>query len=82
MFDIWMAIYVGVLFVLLTPDVLVCIPKRSSSLTSAIVHGIIFALIYLFTYKFVANMIHKNVEGYEGSIPGIPGMPSMPSKKK
>ena len=80
MFDIWMAIYVGVLFVLLTPDVLVCIPKRSSSLTSAIVHGILFALVYFLTYKTVSNMIHKNVEGYEGSLPGIPKKPS--TKKK
>ena len=71
MFDIWMAIYVGVLFVLLTPNVLVCIPKRSSSVTCAIVHGILFALVYFFTYKIVANIIHKNVEGYEGLIPGL-----------
>ena len=63
MFDIWMAVYVGILFVLLTPDVLVCIPKRCYSLTSAVVHGILFALVYFFTYKIVANMIHRNVEG-------------------
>ena len=69
MFDIWMAVYVGILFVLLTPDVLVCIPKRSSSLTSAVVHGILFALVYFFTYKIVANMIHRNVEGYGEAMP-------------
>jgi len=65
MIDIYMAIYVGILFILLTPDVLVCIPKRSSSLTSAIVHGILFAVIYYFTYKIVFDMVKGNVkEGY------------------
>jgi hypothetical protein len=80
MFDIWMAVYVGVLFVILTPDVLFCIPKRSSSLTSAIVHGILFALVYFLTYKTVANMIHKNVEGFEDNL--LPGLPKKPSTKK
>jgi len=66
MIDILMAVYVGILFIILTPDVLVCIPKRSSSLTSAIVHGILFAVVYFFTYKIVFKFIRGNVmEGYE-----------------
>jgi hypothetical protein len=55
MINYLMAIYVALLFVILTPGVLVRLPMRSSLLTSAIVHGIIFAIIYHLTNKYVWN---------------------------
>ncbi len=57
MMHILMSIYVALLFVLLTPGVLLHLPsKRSSLLTLAVVHGIVFALIYHFTHKAVWKM--------------------------
>lgn len=50
-----MSLYVALLFIILTPGVLVRIPKRSSLLIAAIVHGIIFAIIYHLTHNYVWN---------------------------
>ena len=50
-----MSLYVALLFIILTPGVLVRIPKRSSLLIAAIVHGIIFAIIYHLTHKYIWN---------------------------
>jgi len=50
-----MSLYVALLFIILTPGVLVRIPKRSSLLIAAIVHSIIFAIIYHLTHKYVWN---------------------------
>ncbi len=69
MFDIWMSVYIAFLFIILTPDVLVCIPKRGSTLTNAVVHGIIFALVYHFTNKHVFKAIYGSTEGMSMSKP-------------
>ena len=58
MMNIMMSLYVAILFVLLTPGVLVYIPKHASKLTTAVVHGLIFAVVYHFTYKMVYNMTY------------------------
>ncbi len=58
MFHILMTIYVALLFVILTPGVLVNLPPHSSRLTSAIVHGLIFALVFHLTHKFVWKMLY------------------------
>ena len=50
-----MSLYVALLFIILTPGVLVRIPKRSSLLISAAVHGIIFAIIYHLTHNYIWN---------------------------
>ena len=62
MFHILMTIYVALLFVILTPGVLVNLPPHSSKLTTAFVHGLIFAVLFHFTHKFVWRMLHgKNM---------------------
>lgn len=55
MINYLMSLYVALLFIILTPGVLVRIPKRSSLLIAAIVHGIIFAIIYHLTHKYIWN---------------------------
>lgn len=60
MFHTLMTVYVIILFVLLTPGVLVHLPAHSSRLTSAVVHGLIFAVIFHYTHKFVWNMFYGN----------------------
>ena len=45
-----MIIYTFFLFVLLTPSILVKLPKKGNKYTVAFVHGTIFAIIYHFTH--------------------------------
>lgn len=52
MFHLYMSLFLVLLFVLLTPGVLVTLPsKKSSLLTVAVVHGVVFALVYHLTNK-------------------------------
>jgi hypothetical protein len=44
-----MLAFVALLFAALTPGVLVTLPPRSSKLTVALTHGVVFALVYYFT---------------------------------
>ena len=46
-------VYLVLLFVLLTPSVLLRLPPNGGKLTVAFVHGLVFAGIYYFTHKFV-----------------------------
>jgi hypothetical protein len=48
-----MSAYVFVLFVLLTPGILVSLPPRGSKWTVALVHGAVFVVLYHFTHKLV-----------------------------
>ena len=57
-------VYVVILFVLLTPGVLVKLPPKGSLLTVAIVHGLVFALIYHLTHRTVYRL---SVDGFETS---------------
>jgi hypothetical protein len=76
-----MTLYVALLFVLLTPGVLLRLPPKGSLLTVAIVHGLVFALVYHFTHKIVYRM---SVDGFEGETADQAGpapkkpMPGMP----
>ena len=65
MINYLLSLYVALLFVILTPGVIVRIPKRSSLLTSAIVHGIVFAIIYHLTQTYIFNRTYgtKNTYG-------------------
>ena len=58
MIHILMTIYVALLFVILTPGILLTLPPNSSRLTVAIVHSIVFAILFHFTHKLVWNMIY------------------------
>ena len=51
--NIYCSLYLGLLFILLTPGVLLRIPPGGSKLTVAAVHGLVFAVIYHFTHKAV-----------------------------
>jgi len=49
--------FVVVLFVALTPGVLLRLPPGGSKLTVAAVHGVVFALVYHFTHHAVSAML-------------------------
>jgi hypothetical protein len=51
--NIFMTIYAALLFMLLTPGILMRIPKNKSFKTAAFVHGLIFAVLYHFTHRAV-----------------------------
>lgn len=74
-------LYTVLLFVLLTPGILITLPPKGSKLMVAIVHGAIFALILYLTYRHVrrlsierftpvtdsANIINACVNGTSGA---------------
>jgi len=56
MFHLGMSLFVVLLFVLLTPGVLLTLPStKSSLLTVAVVHGVVFALVLHLTQAPLLN---------------------------
>lgn len=53
---IFMFFYVFLLFVLLTPGILLSLPPKGSKWSMAIVHGLVFALVWCFTNNYVREM--------------------------
>ena len=53
--NLYMALYLVFLFVVLTPGVLLKIPPKGSKLVVAAVHGIIFAIVLCLTYNLISN---------------------------
>ena len=47
------SLYTALLFFILTPGILLSLPKGGSKLTVAAVHALVFALVYHFTHKVV-----------------------------
>ena len=60
--NVFMSLYVALLFVVLTPGVLLRLPKNGKPLTVAVVHGLVFAVALHFTYGVVAKMLYR--EGF------------------
>ena len=60
--NLYMSLYLAALFVLLTPGVLVTLPKGCSKLTVAAVHGLVFAAVWHFTHK----LVWRATAGFEG----------------
>jgi hypothetical protein len=63
-----MSLYVAVLFFVLTPGVLLSLPKGGSKFTVAAVHALVFAVLFQFTHKLAWNLSVK-LEGFEGAMP-------------
>ena len=57
--DLLMSLFVAALFVALTPGVLLTLPSKGSKLTVAVVHGLVFAIVYHFTHKAVFNYLYE-----------------------
>ena len=55
MWNYFMTLFIAVLFVLLTPGVLLRLPPDGSKLTVAMVHGLLFAVIFHYVHKSVWN---------------------------
>lgn len=61
-------IYALALFFVLTPNVLVKIPMKGSKYLVAAVHALIFAIVWIFTYKFLVPVTGK-AHAIEGMTP-------------
>ena len=53
-----------ILFIALTPGVIISLPPEGSKLTIAVVHGIIFSILWMFIYRIINNIY----EGYKNMI--------------
>jgi hypothetical protein len=53
MFHLCILLFVAILFFILTPGILVTIPKKSSKTVVALVHALVFAIVLYFTHKIV-----------------------------
>ena len=58
------SIYAAILFFVLTPSILLRLPKNGSKFTVALVHAAVFGLLFWLTHKFVWRMTHS-LEGME-----------------
>lgn len=57
---IYMLIYITLLFFILSPGVLITIPNIDSKVIPALVHSIVFTIVYYYTYKLVWEYIYSN----------------------
>jgi hypothetical protein len=64
MFNLLMTAFTALLFVVLTPGILVTIPPKGSKFVVALTHGVIFALLYHLTHKAVHHLT-KKMEGFQ-----------------
>ena len=60
------SLYAAVLFFILTPSILLRIPKSGSKWVVAAVHALVFGIIFYFTNKLVWRLgARLNLEGFE-----------------
>jgi len=61
--NILMLAYTALLFVVLTPGVLLRLPMKGSKMTVALTHGAIFAVVWYFTHKMVSSGPYEGFQG-------------------
>jgi hypothetical protein len=57
-----LCIFLGLLFFILTPGILVTLPPKGSKVMVAMTHAIVFAVIYCLTYKAVYSYLYEGFE--------------------
>jgi hypothetical protein len=62
--NVFLGLYLALLFVAFTPGVLVTLPKGGSKYTVLAVHAALFTLVWSFTYKTVWRM---TMEGFQNN---------------
>lgn len=67
------AIYVGILFFILTPSILLRLPPKGSKYTVAAVHALVFAVLFYFTASYTMRFFQK--------VEGMTTKPTMKAKK-
>ena len=67
--NLFLSFFYGFLFFLLTPNILLHLPKNGSKYTVAIVHACIFSFVILFVQEFINMYLYESIneedqEGY------------------
>jgi len=57
MYHIVVPIYATILFFILSPGVLLKLPSNGSTMTVALVHSLVFFLLFFFTHRYVYQML-------------------------
>lgn len=57
-----MTLYVAALFFVLTPGILVSLPPGGKKMTVALVHAVVFAVVYQLTHKMVWRALYEGFE--------------------
>jgi len=63
--NLFLSLYLAALFVALTPGVLLTLPKGGARITVAVVHALVFAVIYNLTYRMVWRT-SVTMDGFQG----------------
>jgi hypothetical protein len=58
------SLYASLLFFVLSPGVLLKLPKNGSKITVALVHALVFGFLFWLTHKFIWRLTHR-LEGME-----------------
>jgi len=66
MYSFSVSIYAAILFLLLSPGVLLSLPPKGSVMTKAAVHSLVFAIIFYFTYGYVWRLFNRYPTHKEG----------------
>ena len=53
-----MFLYTALLFFLLTPGILLTLPPKGKKMTVAVVHALVFGLVFSLTHKMVKKFTH------------------------
>ena len=62
--NLFIAAYIMLLFIILTPGVLLTLPKGGSKLVVAAVHGLVFVVLYYLTANVIYEMTNDEDEGF------------------
>lgn len=73
--------YAALLFFVLTPSILLRLPKNGSKFTVALVHAVVFGLIFWLTHKFVWRM-GQRLEAMTDPEENIEGLDDEDEEKK
>ena len=68
--------YAALLFVVLTPGVLLRLPMKGSKMTVALTHGAIFAVVWHFTHKMVWRASYEGFQA-KAKVPATPATPTV-----
>lgn len=66
MYSYSVSVYAAILFFLLSPGVLLSLPPKGSVSTKALVHAVVFAIIFYFTYGYVWRLFNHYPRHREG----------------
>ena len=60
--------YAALLFIVLTPGVLLRLPMNGSKMVVAVTHGVVFAVVWHFTHKMVLTASYESFMSGAGEV--------------